>query len=303
MGKYGRVLLCFFTHDRNGTELMAFPLEIRRELYHHSLYVGFVYPYGEWPDEARRPNVSLLRISKKVHEEAECTLYQNVFDMRSYESIQNLFSKSLPTENQKLLLKHIRVWPTEEDLIGEETRAVVDQADLRLFDLNLNMREGETQPNFFRCIHEIGTARLRDFLWPRKIHLILQHLCLESLILDLREALCPMACCAWHATAGSCFSSGFVYGLPKRVDIKWFDTEMMVWKDETSKFRVTMSKICALRRAGCRRIPTAETVNFGSEGPAWLLKMMDEEERGYGRWAQDGNDIGLNAFLRFMDWQ
>lgn len=69
-------------------------------------------------------------------------------------------------------------------------------------------------------VHDAFKEHLWESVWPLKVRPVLQHLKLDTMILDFDECFCTDRCCVLAGCALAAFEPGFVHGAPQSVIIK-----------------------------------------------------------------------------------
>ncbi len=226
------------------------PAEVRKVIYDYCLVVDNVYPYLEphrlelETDAAHldayyfdAPNVSLLKTCKRISWEAEHLLYQhNTFVMPTSSLTAKFFANTMTTTVRRSWMKSIEVYLDPSDLDTADRKVVCgSQLDWpRQLEQALRL-DGNAPPasHLLRTcgkeLHRANKTYLVEISWPRKMAPILEHLQLDTLVLNIDCSKCEDDCCTLYAGAVMAFHEGFALGMPK--DLKIYGLPDLVAED------------------------------------------------------------------------
>jgi hypothetical protein len=220
------------------TGFLSLPPEVREMIYSYALVVGDVYPYrktqqqqyntsGLYGDRVQftHPAVHLLSICRIIRHEAEPVLYsRNVVNLPVSILTQRFFDKALHTPERCSWVKEICVRFRSDDLVQAERQQILQP---RVTSISTRLARGDTSDMlrevilcFGYDVHDALKKHLWESVWPLKDHPVLQHLKLDTMILDFYECFCTDRCCMLADYALAAFEPGFVHGAPQSVIIK-----------------------------------------------------------------------------------
>ena len=220
-------------------EFFGLPLEVRRMVYAECLVVGKVYPYtlAESYDEyecdfdddltARElagkeaPEVTLLRVCKDIHLEAEAMLYQrNTFMLPVSDLTARFFKRSLHNDTRRAMIKSVRLFLGPADLTRDDREVVLDEVlEYQRDEMLFPEKAYSWSDDLSQELHDAYKHRLGTIVWPRKASFILGHLQLDKLVIDLVDAKCIEGCCFMRALGVQAFQPGFAKAMPKRIEV------------------------------------------------------------------------------------
>ena len=203
--------------------MFRLPPEIRNLVYSHSLHVGRVYPYHHerWPKN-NLPSVALLRTCSHLRDEAEPSLYDNIFVFATAESLGFFLEpflshnkgKGAPVQNVELVFQRTNI------AHGETQYYVKESMQRKPPDTMADLSYTHTQ---LRHYHQVEKEVLRKSTWKRLVELVVDNFTPQKLILDLRLCKCCKKCCSMQMSAIGCFESGFAYNvIPKVLELRGF---------------------------------------------------------------------------------
>ena len=238
-------------------------------IYTHTLVLGSIYPYQktqskDYPYSEGNlcapflesgqegyhpyPNIHLLETCRLIYQEASPILFsKNRIVFPILELTLKFFKTCLNTPERRSWVKSARISLETEDMSKEERNMVFDEESVKLRepstdvdvdDLHSDSLDNEGLLDLEEALHQAFKHLLAEFIWPRKVSSLLEHLALERLDILLISAKCHTECCHLAGSALAAFTPGFAKGTPKIVNVVGFP---LGYYDGTSRIGGTRS--------------------------------------------------------------
>ena len=217
-------------------QFLTVPLEIRNAVYELCLVRGKVFPYTVTEEFEERqfgrgekdtmmecsgytkPDVDVLLVCKATYNEATPILYgKNTFVLPTCGLTTRFFENALSTNVQRSRILSVEIAFQHEDMTVQDEKLAYLLAQNEFSFMQAGngpwLHPGDAV--------NIPIHYLINVVWKEKLEPILDHLCLENLIIDLGG-------CVWRRSGRrdlngnvlELFKKGFAYGVPKSFTIK-----------------------------------------------------------------------------------
>lgn len=185
------------------------------------------------------PDLAILFVCKGIHEEAEPMLYQrNTFVLPASDLTARFFRRSLHNGVRRSWIGSVELILDASDMTRRDRELVLDQQlelarksslyqdevlewfrEGRLFPEKVNPRSDDDDDMLGEDLHDAYKTQLAKFVWPRKASYVLDHLTLQTLLIDVRNSKCILDYCTMRHKAVKALGNGFAKKMPESVRV------------------------------------------------------------------------------------
>ena len=243
------------------------------------LRAGGIAPHGQiLPDGAERPAAEILRVSTLIAQEAREYIFDNTLVFYSIEALQRFLEFGTLNICRNHPSMGIRIFLSRDDLPQDWLQDRVDHVSEAMIDADLLPMGQRPPPSMYQHSHHFKKIQLRR-AWENKIQYVLRTLRPSKLQIDLRQALCPEACCNMIAMAVEAVKDAFQNHPSQTFELLVCDKKPQ--DPKSPEFRIALNMLIGLKPTGTRRMPTTveEIVN---EMP-YLTEAVEDSLKSNGR--------------------